>query len=99
MFQLKIAATTQEVRERKLKGTRELGPLISLNEKEHPALEQHLMNVYTESLTSSPARVEVTFMNDDMDVEIVSNNEVVRSNAFKIIGKLDLVQSINNFHA
>ncbi len=99
MFQLKIAATTEEVRERKLKGTRELGPHISLNEKERPALEQHLMNVYTESLTSSPARVEVTFMNDDMDVEIVSNKEVVRSNGFKIIGKLDLVQSLNNFHA
>ncbi len=90
MFQLEIAVTTEVVRHRRLKGTRELNPLMSLNEKERPALEQHLMNVYTESLTSSPARVEISFMNDDMDVEIVSNNEVVRSNGFKVIGKLGL---------
>lgn len=98
MFQLEIAATTEEVRHRRLKGTRELNPLMSLNEKERPALEEHLMNVYTESLTSSPAQVEVSFMNADMDVEIVSNNEVVRSNAFKVIGKLGLVHSQNNFY-
>jgi len=84
MFQLKIAVTTEEVRGRKLRGTRELSSFMSLDEKERPALEKHLMNVYNESLTSSPERVDVTFVNDDMDVNIVSINKVVRSNAFKI---------------
>eukprot|EP00984_Skeletonema_dohrnii_P036566 scaffold37665_cov178-Skeletonema_dohrnii-CCMP3373.AAC.1 len=64
---------------------------MSLDEKERPALEKHLMNVYNESLTSSPERVDVTFVNDDMDVKIVSINKVVRSNAFKISGKLCFV--------
>jgi len=91
MFQLKIAVTTEEVRGRKLRGTRELSSFMSLDEKERPALEKHLMNVYNESLTSSPERVDVTFVNDDMDVNIVSINKVVRSNAFKISGKLCFV--------
>ena len=90
MFELKIAAKTDEWRERKLKG-RQLGPLMSPNAKERPALEEHLMNVYTDRLTPSPERVEVAFVNDNMDVEVVGNNKVVRSNAFKIIGKIDLV--------
>ena len=89
MFELKIAAKTDEWRERKLKG-RQLGPLMSPNAKERPALEEHLMNVYTDRLTPSPERVEVAFVNDNMDVEVVGNNKVVRSNAFKIIGKIDL---------
>eukprot|EP00986_Skeletonema_menzelii_P019886 scaffold29495_cov211-Skeletonema_menzelii.AAC.2 len=90
MFQLKIEATTDEVHERKFKD-RQLGPLMSPNAKERPALEEHLMNVYADRLTSSPERVEVAFVNDNMEVEVVGNNKIVRSNAFKIIGKIDLV--------
>jgi hypothetical protein len=91
MFQLNIVATTEEVRERNLKGSRELSFFMSANEKERPALEEHLMNVYNKTLTSSPERVEIIFANDDMDVEIVSSNKVVRSSKFKISGKLCLV--------
>lgn len=87
MFQLKITVTTEKVRERNLKGTRELTPFLSADEKERPALEQHLMNVYNESLTSSPEQVEITFVNGDMDVDIVSSSELVRSSKFKISGK------------
>ena len=88
MFRLNIAATAVDVRSRQLKGTRKLGPFMSLDEKERPALEEHLMNVYNESLTSSPVRVDITFVKDNMNVEIVSSDTVVRSNEFKISGKL-----------
>jgi hypothetical protein len=92
-FQLKIVATAEEVRERNLKGSRELSFFMSVNDKERPALAEHLMNVYNETLTSSPERVEIIFVNENMDVdiEIVNSNEVIRSSMFKISGKLCLV--------
>lgn len=98
MFQMKVAVTSDKVNETKNSGPwrrletanklfkgRQLSPLVSPNVKERPALEEHLMNVYSERLTSSPERVEVVFANDNMDVQVVGNNKIVRSNTFKII--------------
>jgi len=74
-----------------LKGTRVLDAYMSLYQKEGPALTEHLMNVYTETLTSTPKQVEVIFANDGVvDVDIVSSNYVIRESKFKVIGKFSL---------
>lgn len=91
MLNLRIVATTEEVRRRMLKGTRVLDAYMSLYQKEGPALIEHLMNVYTETLTSIPKKVEITFTNDGVaDVDIVSNNYVIRESKFKVTGKFSL---------
>lgn len=91
MLNLRIVATTEEVRRRMLKGTRVLDAYMSLYQKEGPALTEHLMNVYTETLTSIPKKVEITFTNDGVaDVDIVSNNYVIRESKFKVTGKFSL---------
>lgn len=89
MFQLVVVATTEDVRKRNLRATRELNPFMSLDVKERPALIRHLMDVYNETLSSSPERVEITFANEDeFDAVVVSSNDVVRTSEFKVIGKL-----------
>ena len=91
MLNLRIVATTEEVRRMMLKGTRVLDAYMSLYQKEGPALTEHLMNVYTETLTSTPKQVEIMFANDGVaDVDIVSSNYVIRESKFKVIGKFSL---------
>ena len=91
MLNLRIVATTEEVRRMMLKGTRVLDAYMSLYQKEGPALTEHLMNVYTGTLTSTPKQVEIMFANDGVaDVDIVSSNYVIRESKFKVIGKFSL---------
>lgn len=91
MLNLRIVVTTEEVRRMMLKGTRVLDAYMSLYQKEGPALTEHLMNVYTETLTSTPKQVEIMFANDGVaDVDIVSSNYVIRESKFKVIGKFSL---------
>ena len=88
MLNLRIVATTEEVRRMMLKGTRVLDAYMSLYQKEGPALTEHLMNVYNETLTSTPKQVDIIFANDGVaDVDVVSSNNVIRESKFKVIGK------------